>query len=291
MKIGFIGLGLMGSRMANNLLQKGNSLFVFNRTKEKAKTLVDGGAVLCSSIADAAAQSDIMITMLSEPGVVKEAALGEKGFLNNLKKDSVWIDCSTVNPEFSRQMAEEAKQRGIRFLDAPVAGTITPAEKGELTFFIGGEKDDVDFCMPVFEAMGKKIIHIGENGKGTSVKIVINLLLGQAIAGFSEGLLLGESLGVPKEKLLELLLGGPAAAPFLSAKKDKFLLNNFDTEFPLQWMLKDLRLALTEAKANNIALSLTAGAEEIFKFANEAGLGEEDFSAVYKFLNGGSGSI
>ena len=288
MKIGFVGLGLMGSRMANNLLHKENQLFVYNRTKEKAKSLIDNGAVISNSVSELALQSEVVITMLSEPGVVIEAALGENGFLKHLKKRSVWIDCSTVNPSFSKAMAEEAKKQEVRFLDAPVSGTILPAEKGELTFLIGGEKNDVEYCRPLFEAMGKKILHIGENGKGTSMKMVINLLLGQAMVAFSEGMLLGESLGISKEQIMEIILGGPVVAPFLSGKKDKLLKNNFETEFPLQWMLKDLRLALTSAQENNLTLPLTSSAEKVFNLANESGLGEEDFSAVYNYLNGKS---
>ncbi len=286
MKIGFVGLGLMGSRMANNLIHKENQLFVYNRTKGKAKSLIDNGAVISNSIPELASQAEVVITMLSEPGVVIEAALGENGFLKHLKKRSVWIDCSTVNPSFSKAMAEEAKKNEVRFLDAPVSGTILPAEKGELTFLIGGEKNDVEFCRPLFEAMGKKILHVGENGKGTSMKMVINLLLGQAMVAFSEGMLLGESLGISKEQIMEIILGGPVVAPFLSGKKDKFLKNNFETEFPLQWMLKDLRLALTSAQENNLTLPLTSSAEKVFNLAEESGLGEEDFSAVYNFLNG-----
>ncbi|MHB8853028.1 MAG: NAD(P)-dependent oxidoreductase [Ignavibacteriaceae bacterium] len=286
MKIGFVGLGLMGSRMANNLIHKENQLFVYNRTKGKAKSLIDNGAVISNSIPELASQAEVVITMLSEPGVVIEAALGENGFLKHLKKRSVWIDCSTVNPSFSKAMAEEAKKNEVRFLDAPVSGTILPAEKGELTFLIGGEKNDVEFCRPLFEAMGKKILYLGENGKGTSMKMVINLLLGQAMVAFSEGLLLGESLGISKEQLMEIILGGPVVAPFLSGKKDKLLKNNFETEFPLQWMLKDLRLALTSAQENNLTLPLTSSAEKVFNLAEESGLGEEDFSAVYNFLNG-----
>ncbi len=286
MKIGFIGLGLMGSRMANNLLHKENQLFVYNRTKEKAKPLIENGAVFSNTISELASQSEVVITMLSEPDIVKEAALGENGFLKHLKKHSVWIDCSTVNPSFSKAMAEEAKKQEVSFLDAPVSGTILPAEKGELTFLIGGEKNDVEYCRPLFEAMGKKILHIGENGKGTSMKMVINLLLGQAMVAFSEGMLLGESLGISKEQIMELILGGPVVAPFLLGKKDKLLKNNFETEFPLQWMLKDLRLALTSAQENNLTLPLTTSAEKVFNLAKESGLGEEDFSAVYNYLNG-----
>lgn len=287
MKIGFIGLGLMGSRMANNILKHGNTLYVYNRTKEKAKPLIENGAVFFNSIPELASQSEVVITMLSEPEVVKEAALGENGFLNHLNKNSVWIDCSTVNPSFSLSMAEEAKKNKVRFLDAPVSGTILPAEKGELTFLIGGDKNDVEYCRPLFESMGKKILHMGENGKGTSMKMIINLLLGQAMVAFSEGMVLGESLGISKEQLMEIVLGGPVVAPFLAGKKDKLLSNNFDTEFPLQWMLKDLRLALTSAKENKVILPLTDKAKEVYSLAEKSGLGEEDFSAVYNYLKVG----
>ncbi len=284
MKVGFIGLGLMGSRMANNLIRNGNQLFVYNRTKEKANDLINNGATFINSVAELASQSEVIITMLSEPQVVKDAALGDSGFLNHLNKNSVWIDCSTVNPTFSKEMFKEASKRNIRFLDAPVSGTTKPAEKGELTFLIGGENDVIEYCRPLFEAMGKKIIHIGGNGMGTSIKMVINLLLAHSMLAFSEGILLGESLDISKEKLFEILFGGPVIAPFLAGKKDKLLHSNFEAEFPLQWMLKDLHLALISSVENNLQLPLTESAAKIYEGASKSRYKEDDFSAIYEYI-------
>jgi 3-hydroxyisobutyrate dehydrogenase/glyoxylate/succinic semialdehyde reductase len=286
MKIGFIGLGLMGIRMANNLLDKGNELIVYNRTRDKAEILIKKGAVFAESPSEVGKQVDIIFTMLSDPSAVEEVAFGENGFLNKFKQNSLWIDCSTVNPSFTKSTAAKVKKLNIRFIDAPVAGTTIPAEKGELIFFVGGDKKDVEEIYPFLELMGKKILYLGDNGKGTSMKMVINLILGQAMIAFSEGLVLGESLGFTKEDLYNILLGGPVAAPFLSGKKDKIAKNNFEPEFPLQWMFKDFQLASLTGYENNVALPMTNQAKELYSLAIKYGLGEKDFSSIYNFLSG-----
>ncbi len=286
MKIGFIGLGLMGVRMANNLLDNGNELIVYNRTKDKAETLIKKGAVIAESPSEVGKQVNIIFTMLSDPSAVEEVAFGENGFLNKFKQNSLWIDCSTVNPSFTKSTAAKVKKLNLRFIDAPVAGTTIPAEKGELIFFVGGDKKDVEEVKPLFEVMGKKILHLGANGKGTSMKMVINLILGQAMIAFSEGLVLGESLGFTKEELYNILLGGPVAAPFLTGKKDKIAKNNFEPEFPLQWMFKDFQLASLTGYENNVALPMTNQAKELYSLAIKYGFGEKDFSSIYNFLSG-----
>jgi 3-hydroxyisobutyrate dehydrogenase/glyoxylate/succinic semialdehyde reductase len=167
MKIGFIGLGIMGSRMAANLLKKGHDLVVYNRTRQKADSLIQAGAIWAPTPADVAKQVTVIITMLARPDAVAETALiGKNGFLNQLVDNSLWIDCSTVNPSFSRLMAHEAKQRKIRFIDAPVGGSKGPAEQGQLLFFVGGEKADVDEARLLLEAMGKAVYHVGGHGMG-----------------------------------------------------------------------------------------------------------------------------
>jgi 3-hydroxyisobutyrate dehydrogenase/glyoxylate/succinic semialdehyde reductase len=286
MKIGFIGLGLMGVRMANNLLDNGNELIVYNRTKDKAETLIKKGAVIAESPSEVGKQVNIIFTMLSDPSAVEEVAFGENGFLNKFKQNSLWIDCSTVNPSFTKSTAAKVKKLNLRFIDAPVAGTTIPAEKGELIFFVGGDKKDVEEVKPLFEVMGKKILHLGANGKGTSMKMVINLILGQAMIAFSEGLVLGESLGFTKEELYNILLGGPVVAPFLTGKKDKIAKNNFEPEFPLQWMFKDFQLASLTGYENNVALPMTNQAKELYSLAIKYGFGEKDFSSIYNFLSG-----
>jgi len=223
--------------------------------------------------------------MLANPEAVSKVAFGENGFLYQLEQKSIWIDCSTVNPAASLENAEKANGMNIRFLDAPVAGTITPAEKGELTFFVGGDKKDVDEVKPILEIMGKKIIHLGPVGKGASMKMVINLVLGQAMLAFSEAIVLGESLGFSKDILFEALVGGPVTAPFISGKKEKILKNKFEPEFPLQLMHKDFQLASQTGYEKNVALPSTNAAKEVYALAKKYGLGEKDFSAIYQFLS------
>ena len=285
MRIGFIGLGIMGRRMAANLLKHGNRLIVFNRTPDKAKPLIDQGAVWAPTPASVATQVDVLFTMLANPDAVKEAALGEEGFLNHLRADSLWVDCSTVNPSFSRQMATEAWARGIRFLDAPVSGSKGPAASAELMFMVGGGESDFRACRSLLESMGSRIVHVGGHGQGTSLKMVINLLMGEAMAAFAEGMILGQSLGISQEMLFGILLGGPAVAPLAATKREKIESGKYDVEFPLHWMQKDLQLAAVTAYETGVALPLANVTKEIYRLAMRQGDGDEDYSAIYEFLS------
>jgi 3-hydroxyisobutyrate dehydrogenase-like beta-hydroxyacid dehydrogenase len=283
--IGFIGLGIMGSRMAENLLDKGYKLVVHNRTKEKAARLLEKGAKWANSPKEIAQQADIIFTMLANPHAVEVVALGEHGFLHDFTEGKLWVDCSTVDPSFTRKMAEESAKRGIRFLDAPVAGSKIPAEKGELVFFVGGKKEDLEEVRPMLNAMGKAIQHQGENGKGTSMKLVVNLMLAQSMAAFAEAITLGEALGLDKETVVNTLLNGPTTAPFLNGKKEKILRNDFATEFPLEHMQKDLQLVSQSAYENNVSLPIANVTKEIYSLAKQHGLHKEDFSVIYQFLS------
>jgi 3-hydroxyisobutyrate dehydrogenase/glyoxylate/succinic semialdehyde reductase len=284
-KIGFIGLGIMGSRMADNLKKGGHSLVVFNRTREKANALVAEGARWADSPAALAPQVDVIVTMLAHPDAVEEAALGEDGFLPHLGPDQMWVDCSTVNPSFSRQMAAAAQAQGIRFLGAPVTGSKGQAAAAKLTFWVGGEATDLETCRPLLECMGNKIVHCGGQGMGASLKMVMNQLLGTIMATFAEGLVLGESLGLSREVLFEALLGGPAAAPFLVLKRERIESGNYEqADFPLRWLQKDLHLATVSAYEAGVAMPLTNVAKELYRLAIREGHGSEDFSAIYDYL-------
>lgn len=285
MKIGFIGLGIMGSRMVKNLAANGYKVFIYNRTQEKAQELVSDRIEAMPTPAHVAEEADILITMLSTPEAVQEMALGENGFLSTMGKGNVWIDCSTVNPSFSEQMADLTEQLGFNFLDAPVAGSLIPAEKGELVFLVGGKKSIVKYCNPLFKAMGKKVVHVGDAGKGSAIKLVNNLIMGLSMYGFMEGLSLGESLGIEKEKIFDLMEGSPIAAPMIGMKRDKMLNENFDAEFPMQWLQKDLQLATQTAYEQGISLPGTNAIKEIFALASNSGLAEKDFTAIYPFLS------
>lgn len=278
MKIGFIGLGIMGSRMAANLLKKGHELVLYNRTREKAEPLLDQGASWADTPADLGRQVPVIITMLSKPDAVAEVALqGKHSFLDAMLPDSFWIDCTTVNPSFSRLMAGEAAARKVRFLDAPVAGTKGPAEAGQLIFFVGGRSQDIDAARPLFEAMGG-------HGMGSGMKMVNNIILGQAMTAFCEALAFGESLGMTKQVMFEMLATSPVFAPFLNAKRQKFEKQDYSVEFPLQWMHKDLHLASETAFETGAALPGMNAAKELYALAMRNEMAEEDFAAVYKVL-------
>ncbi len=283
-KTGFFGLGIMGSRMAMNLLKAGMDLTVYNRTESKTRELAGAGAGIAPSAARLAKESDIFMTMLSGPGAVKEHALGEEGFLNHLRSGSTWVDFSTVNPGFSLSMAEEAEKRGIRFVDAPVAGTKQPAEKGELLIFAGGDENDLADLKPWFDAVGKKTVFLGKTGRGTAIKMVVNLMLANAMASFAEGLALGQALGLDRETVAGAVIGGPVAAPFLASKSDKIASADYSTDFPLKHMYKDLFLATLEGYQHNTALPQTAATREMYGMAVKKGLGDDDFSAIYRLL-------
>jgi 3-hydroxyisobutyrate dehydrogenase-like beta-hydroxyacid dehydrogenase len=284
MRVGFIGLGIMGSRMAANLQRGGHELAVFNRTRSKAEPLLAAGATWADTPALLAEQVDVLFTMLAHPEAVAAVALGEEGFLERLRPGTIWADCSTVNPSFSRQMADQAAQRQVRFLDAPVAGTKGPAGEGALLFLVGGEAADVDACRPFFELMGRRTIHVGGHGMGTSLKMVFNLLLAEAMLSFAESMILGQALGISRDALFEALLGGPMVAPFVTAKRAKIEGGTYEADFPLQWMRKDLHLASITAYEQDVALPAGNVAKEIYALAEQYGLGEKDFSAIYQFL-------
>src|SRR3989475_1465635 len=221
MQIGFIGLGIMGSRMAANLQKHGYALVVFNRTRAKAEPLLGPCGTFSDSPAKLAEQVNVVFTMLAHPDAVKQAALGTNGFLDHLKPNAVWVDCSSVNPSFSKKMAVEAARREIHFVDAPVTGSAAPAAEGKLIFWVGADTADLERIRPLLLCMGNKIVHAGGNGMGTSIKMVVNLLLGTGMAAFAEAMALGEGLGISREMLFDSLLGTPAVEPLLASKREK----------------------------------------------------------------------
>lgn len=260
MKVGFIGLGIMGSRMAANLLSAGNELVVYNRTRAHAEPLLEKGATWGENPMEVARQVDVLFTMLSTPEVVESMALGQQGFLIAMHQGTYWIDCSTVNPTFTRRMARAASQSGVRFLDAPVVGSKVPIETRDVTLLVGGDEKDLDAVRPLLEAVAKKITYAGSNGMGTSLKMVYNLLLGLSLVSFAEALVLGESLGFSQRYLFDTLKGAAVVAPSAISKREKIEEGSYAPDFPLQWLQKDLHLAA------------------------RSGFAEQDISAIYQFL-------
>ncbi len=232
MKIGFIGLGIMGSRMAANLQKHGYPLVVFNRTRAKAEPLLGPCGTFSDSPAKLAEQVDVLFTMLAHPDAVEEAALGANGFLNHLRSNALWVDCSSVNPSFSKKMAAEAARREVHFVDAPVTGSAGPAAEAKLIFWVGGDTADLERIRPLLLCMGNKIVHAGGHGMGTSKS------------------------------------------------------ENYEAEFPLRWMQKDMHLASVSAYESGVAMPITDVTKEMYRLAMRGGHDTEDFSAIYEFTMG-----
>jgi len=289
MKIGFIGLGIMGCRMATNLQKHGYPLVVFNRTRTKAEPLLGPCGAFSDSPAKLAQQVDVLFTMLAHPDAVEEAALGENGFLGSLKPNTLWVDCSSVNPSFSKKMAAESARHEIHFIDAPVTGSAPVAAEARLIFWVGADRADLEKIRPLLLCMGNKIVHTGGCGMGTSMKMVINLLLGTGMAAFAEAMELGQGLGLSQKMLFDSLLGTPAVAPFVASKREKIESGNYEVEFPLRWMQKDMQLASVSAYETGVALPITNVTKEVYRLAMRGGHETADFSAIYEFAMGDNG--
>jgi 3-hydroxyisobutyrate dehydrogenase/glyoxylate/succinic semialdehyde reductase len=274
----------MGSRMAANLLEAGYEVAVWNRTREKAEQLEKQGARFLEP-RELAAEAAVLITMLAHPQAVSETMFGDVGALSSLQEGSLWIDSSTVQPSFSILESEQAEQRGIRFLDAPVAGSKGPAEKGELLFLVGGREADFEDAVPLFQVMGRAAKHMGSQGKGTAMKMAVNYMLALQMAGFSEAAALAQSAGISQKDAFDTLLGGPIAAPFLSAKREKIEQGGGEPDFPLKWMHKDLHLASLTAYELELPMFLESTVKELFAAAHRHGYGDSDFSTIYAYLN------
>ncbi len=286
MKVSFIGLGIMGSRMAANLLKNGTDITVFNRSKDAVNRLVGQGAKTAATLTETVQDADIVFTMLSTPEVVKLIMVdSDSPVLDQMKKDAIWVDCSTVNPSFSRSMSEISMEKSIRFIDAPVAGTKPHAENAELVFFVGGDKNTVQSVEPYLDMMGRKIMHIGEVGHGASYKMLVNMMLAQSMIIFSEAVVLGEKMGLDQSFLLDTLPNLVVSAPFTKFKSAMIAKDQYDVQFPLEWMHKDLHLAATTAYENNHPLYMANLAKELYAQAVNNGMGRLDFAAIHRLLD------
>lgn len=287
MQIAFIGMGIMGSRMAANLAKAGHSLAVWNRTAAKAAALAQVGAAVCASPAEcvrAGGGAAVVFSMLSTPAVVEEAA---RAFLPAVPKGALWADCSTVGPAASRRFAEMAGEHGVRFIDAPVTGSKDAAEQARLRFFVGGTAEDFAEARPLLEKMGMAVTHMGAAGQGSAIKLVYNMMAGMAMLAYAEGLALGEGLGFSRAQLLELTLGMPHVAPLVATKRARLESGDYaDSDFPLWLLQKDLQLAAQAAFEAGVALPQTNAAKEVYRLAMRAGLAESDYAAVVGFLTG-----
>jgi 3-hydroxyisobutyrate dehydrogenase-like beta-hydroxyacid dehydrogenase len=283
MKVGFIGLGLMGNPMSKNILKKGFSLTVYNRSKEKTDELKSLGASVTSSPSELAQNSDVIITMVTAAKDVEEVLFGKNGAVNGAKPGSVIIDMSTIGPTAAKKIAGELKKNSIDFLDAPVTGSTPKAITGELTIFIGGDKIVFERVRPVFEAMGTNLQYIGKTGSGQAIKLVNNHLIAASIVALAEGMLLSDAMGLPREKAADVLKTVPAMSGFMNLKIPNYVKNEYPLLFSTANMTKDENLALSEARQAHKKLPVLENVVEVLKNTMKE-FENEDFSRLIETL-------
>jgi 3-hydroxyisobutyrate dehydrogenase len=274
----------MGAGMAANLLRAGFSLTVYNRTAAKARTLVDAGARLASTPAEAAQDASVILSMLSDDAASRKVWLGEEGALKTAAKGAILIESSTVSPAWIAELATLAVQRGASLLDAPVTGSRMQAEAGQLSFLVGGDRAALEAATPVLRAMSKEIIHLGPVGSGARMKLINNFLCGVQVASLAEGLTWIERSGLDRDKALSVLKSGAPGSPLLGAISARMVSQNYDVNFLLRLMTKDLLYAKNEAAQNNVDLKTAEVARTLFEVAIERGLGDKDMSSVIEPL-------
>lgn len=282
--VGFVGLGIMGTPMALNLVKAGFNVTVYNRTRSKADALGRAGARVAASPAEAARDAEVIVTIVSDTAAMEEVVCGKGGVLETIRSGAVLIDSSTISPTVSRKLACHLAGKGASMLDAPVTGSKHGAEKGELTFMIGGERETLERAMPVLKVLGKKHIYCGQHGLGLAAKLAMNAILATMVEIFSEGFVMAAKAGVPPQTLLEIMQSSLARSGIVDFKAPFVFRGDFTPYFPLKLMHKDLELAMEAAYAQNLTMPATAAVKEVYGAAKAQGHGDLDYAAVITFL-------
>ena len=284
MQVGFIGLGIMGRGMARNLLKAGFEVIVWNRTPERMAPLVDAGALAGSHPAEVAAQSEIIVVCVSDTPDVRAVLLGEQGVIDGAEPNTLVIDCSTISPQATLSIAAELNAQGIHLLDAPISGGSEGAAQGTLSIMVGGEAEQVTRAMPVLEAMGQTITHVGGQGAGQTVKLVNQILVVGTMQAVSEALVFAQAGGLDLQKTLDAVTGGAAGSWMLSNRGPQVIDRDWRPGFTIDLQQKDLRLVLDEADALGVPLPTTAQVFQYYRTLQAQGLGAEGNHALVKAL-------
>jgi 3-hydroxyisobutyrate dehydrogenase len=274
----------MGQPMALNLARAGFPLTVFNRTRAKAEPLERAGAKVAASPADAARGADVVMTIVSDSAAVEEVVLGKQGLLEGVEPGALVIDSSTISPTVSRRLACHIADKSANWLDAPVTGSKHGAEKGELTFMVGGDREAFDRALPVLQVLGKKHIYCGTHGLGLVAKLSQNVIQSAMVEVFAEGMVIAAKAGLAPAKLMEVIQGSMARAALTDFKAPFIFKGDFTPYFPLKLMHKDLELAMENAYAQNVPMPAAAAVKEVYAAAKAQGKGDLDYAAVITFL-------
>jgi len=283
-KVAILGLGIMGGGMASRLLDEQFSIAVFNRSLEKAAALGQRGAKVCASPGEAAAGADVVISMLADDEGSCDVWLSEEGALGGVHRGATLIESSTVSPRWVRQLASAAASRGCDLLDAPVTGSKPQAASGQLLFLVGGAEAALERARPVLAALSRDIVHLGPVGSGALVKLINNFVCGVQVVAIAEALSLIERTHLNVEKALSVLTEGAPGSPLVKVLSKRMTSRDFTPNFILKLMEKDLKYAMDEARTHALTLSTATAAFHVMRKADEAGLGDKDFSAVIELL-------
>jgi 2-hydroxy-3-oxopropionate reductase len=283
-RVGFIGLGIMGRPMAKNLLTKGFSLAVYNRSRAAVDELSGLGARACQSSREVAEHAEIILTCLPDSPDVEQVVLGPNGVLEGAQPGSIISDMSTIAPQVSVRLAAEAAKKGVQMLDAPISGGDTAAIAGTLSIMVGGEKEAFERCLEVFQAMGRTIVHVGAIGAGGYTKLANQIMVALQLEAMAEGLVLGAKAGVDPSLMVQAIGAGLARCGVLEVRAPRVLDGIFDPGFMIRLHLKDLRLALEAGHALGVPLPVTAVVREMYNALQVAGKGDRDHSAIILLL-------
>jgi len=282
--VGFVGLGVMGSRMVKRLLDAGHEVTGYNRTKSKAQWLLDAGMKWADTPRAVAQAADVTLSMVTNTAALEAVAQGPDGVLAGLRPGKLYIDMSTVSPAASRELAAKVAAKGAKMLDAPVSGSVSTLEEGKLSIMVGGESEAFERARPILEAIGPKVTHVGKNGLAVSMKIATNLSLAVQMLAFSEGVLLAEKSGIARNTAVEVLLNSVIASPMVKYRGPFVLKMPQEAWFDVNMMQKDLLLALEMGRELDVPLPTTAVTNEMLTAARGMGLAEKDFAVLFEAL-------
>ncbi|HXL79951.1 MAG TPA: NAD(P)-dependent oxidoreductase, partial [Pyrinomonadaceae bacterium] len=278
-RLGFIGIGNMGSRMAKRLLEHGYQLMAYNRSRENAEALVKYGATVADGIAELASEADAILSSLTNDDAVKSVYTDADGVFAHVRRGSAIIEMSTVSPATSRQLSDLSRKTGVKFLDSPVSGSTPAAEEGTLTLFCGGDEDVFQAAQSIFSAIAKQYFYLGSSGSGTAMKLVANTLLGVGMQAIAESVALGQKEGLDRHRLFEVLSRTAVIAPAHLGKLSRADARDYSAQFAMRLMNKDFRLVLETAAAAKVPMPATEAAFQMNAAEFSEGK-EEDFSAV-----------
>src|SRR5215471_4333200 len=282
--LGYVGLGAMGSLMTERLMTKGHKVTGYNRTKAKAQWLVDKGMALADSPRAVCQAADVIFVMVTNSAALEAVAHGPDGLLAGLSPGKVVIDMSTVGPSTSRAIAAKVREKGADMVDAPVSGSVITLQQGKLSVMVGGTKATFDKVKPILDDVGPKVTHVGENGLALVMKIAINLSLAVQMLAFSEGVLLAEKSGIPRETAVDVLMHSVIASPMVVYRGPFVLQMPEEAWFNVNMMQKDMMLALELGRQVDVPLPTTAITNEFLTTARGMGLVEKDFAILFEVL-------